>query len=92
MGPASRTDTTKPRTHRRVRRRESIPREPISLEQVLKEPQAKGMPLIGEEIAEAKLQAAWEETTNVIPLRPRPRPIEPIQPLGETEQLERFAV
>ncbi len=77
------TDTTKPRAHQRVRQRESIPREPISLEQVLKEPQAKGVPLTGEEIAEAELQAAWEETTNVIPLRPRPRPIELIQPLGK---------
>jgi hypothetical protein len=31
--------------------------EPISLEQVLKELQAKGVPVTGEEIAEAELQA-----------------------------------
>lgn len=65
--------------------------EPISLEQVLKELQAKGVPLTGEEIAEAELRAAWEATSNVIPLLPRPKPSAPIQPLGETEQLELFA-
>ncbi len=63
--------------------------EPISLEQVLKDLQARGVPLTGEEIAEAELRAAWETTTNVIPLTPRRRrPIEPLKPLGETEQLE----
>jgi hypothetical protein len=65
--------------------------EPISIEQVLKELQAKGVPLTGDEIAEAELRAAWEAATNVIPLVPRPRPIEPIKPLGETVQLELFA-
>jgi hypothetical protein len=65
--------------------------EPISLEQVLKELQAKGVPLTGEEIAESELQAAWEDTSNLIPFVPRPKPIAPIQPLGETEQLELFA-
>ncbi len=65
--------------------------EPISMEQVLKELQAKGVPLTGEEIAETELQAAWQNTSNVIPFVPRPRPVAPIQPLGETEQLELFA-
>jgi hypothetical protein len=65
--------------------------EPISLEQVLKDLQAQGVPLTGEEIAEAELRAAWEAAMNVIPLVPRPRPIEPIKPLGETVQLELFA-
>ena len=35
--------------------------EPISLEQVLKDLQARGVPLTGEEIAESELQAAWED-------------------------------
>ncbi|MGA7704786.1 MAG: hypothetical protein WB998_07810 [Solirubrobacteraceae bacterium] len=65
--------------------------EPISLEQVLKELQAKGVPLTGEEIAESELQAAWENTSNVIPFVPQPKPMAPIEPLGETEQLELFA-
>jgi hypothetical protein len=65
--------------------------EPISLEQVLKDLQAQGVPLTGEEIAEAELRAAWEATTNVIPIVPRPKPFEPIKPLGETVQLELFA-
>jgi hypothetical protein len=65
--------------------------EPISLEQVLKELQAKGVPLTGEEIAESELQAAWENTGNVIPFAARPKPMVPIEPLGETEQLELFA-
>ncbi|HWY18569.1 MAG TPA: hypothetical protein VNY27_07645 [Solirubrobacteraceae bacterium] len=56
--------------------------EPISLEQVLKELQAKGVPLTGEEIAEAELRAAWESTTNVIPFALRPRRIEPLKPLA----------
>jgi hypothetical protein len=34
--------------------------EPISLEEVLKDLQARGVPLTGEEIAESELQAAWE--------------------------------
>jgi hypothetical protein len=62
--------------------------EPISLEQVLEDLQAKGVPFTGEEIAEAELRAAWETTTNVIPLVPRPRLVEPIKPLRGTEQLE----
>ena len=49
------------------------------------------MPLTGEEIAESELQAAWENTSNVIPFVPRPKPAAPIKPLGETEQLELFA-
>jgi hypothetical protein len=53
--------------------------------------QAKGVPLTGEEIAEAELRAAWENTTNVIELASRRKPFPPIQPLGETEQLELFA-
>ena len=65
--------------------------EPISMEQVLKELQAKGVPLTGEEIAETELQAAWETTAKVIPFVPRRKPVAPIQPLGETEQLELFA-
>jgi hypothetical protein len=65
--------------------------EPISLEQVLKELQAKGVPLTGEEIAESELQAAWENTGNVIPFAARPKPMAPVEPLGETEQLELFA-
>jgi len=48
--------------------------EPISLEQVLKDLQAQSVPLTGEEIAEAELRAAWEATTNVIPLVPHPGP------------------
>jgi hypothetical protein len=65
--------------------------EPISLEQVLKDLQAKGVPLTGEEIAEAELRTAWENTTNVIPIVPHRKPPAPIEPLGETEQLELFA-
>lgn len=41
--------------------------EPISLEQILKELQAKGVPLTGAAIAEAELRAAWETTAQVIP-------------------------
>jgi len=65
--------------------------EPISLEQVLKELQAKGVPLTGEEIAENELQAAWETTANITPIVPRPKPSAPIEPLGDTVQLELFA-
>ena len=61
--------------------------EPISLEQVLKDLQAKGVPLTGEEIAEAELRAAWQATTNVIQLPHR----EPVAPLSSSEQLELFA-
>jgi hypothetical protein len=39
--------------------------EPISLEQVLKDLQAQGVPLTGEEIAEAELRAAWEALPRV---------------------------
>jgi len=65
--------------------------EPISLEQVLKDLQAQGVPLTGEEITEAELRAAWQATVNVVPFVPRPRPVEPVKPLGETVQLELFA-
>ncbi len=65
--------------------------EPISLEQVLKELQAKGVPLTGEEIAESELQAAWENISDVIRLVPRGELSVPIESLGETEQLELFA-
>lgn len=65
--------------------------EPISLEQVLKELQAKGVPPAGEEIAENELRAAWETTAKVLPFVPRHTPLAPMQPLGETEQLELFA-
>lgn len=65
--------------------------EPISLEQVLKELQANGVPLTGEEIAESELQAAWENTSNLIPFVPPHRPMAPMEALGETEQLELFA-
>jgi SNF2-related domain/Helicase conserved C-terminal domain len=65
--------------------------EPISMEQVLKELQAKGVPLTGDEIAETELQAAWETAAKVMPFVPRREPLPPIQPLGETEQLELFA-
>lgn len=58
---------------------------------MLKELQAKGVPLTGEEIAKSELQAAWENTGNVIPFVARPKPMAPIEPLGETEQLELFA-
>lgn len=44
-----------------------------------------------EEIAETELQAAWGTTTNLIPFVPHRKPLPPIQPLGETEQLELFA-
>jgi hypothetical protein len=53
--------------------------------------QAKGVPLTGDEIAEAELRAPWDTTGNVIPFPARPKPSAPIQPLGETEQLELFA-
>jgi hypothetical protein len=49
------------------------------------------VPLTGEEIAEIELQAAWENTGKVIPFAPRHRPMAPIKPLRETEQLELFA-
>ena len=65
--------------------------EPISLEQVLKELQAKGVPLTGEEIAESELQAAWENISDVIRLVPRGEPSVPIESLREAEQLELFA-
>ncbi len=58
---------------------------------MLKELQFKGVLLTGEEIAEAELRAAWENTSNVIPFLARPMPSAPLQPLGETEQLELFA-
>jgi len=65
--------------------------EPISLEQVLKDLQAKGVPLTGEEIAEAELRAAWETTATVIPLIPRRKPFASLEPLVDIEQLELFA-
>ncbi len=65
--------------------------EPISLEQVLKELQAKGVPVTGDEIAEAELHAAWETASKVIPFVPCRKPMVPIPTLGETEQLELFA-
>jgi len=65
--------------------------EPISLRRVLKELQAKGVPLTGEEIAEAELRAAWENTGDAIPLLPPRKPLPPIPALQETEQLELFA-
>ncbi len=49
------------------------------------------MPLTGEEIAEAELRAAWQATTKVIPLVPHHKPPAPVEPLGETVQLELFA-
>jgi hypothetical protein len=65
--------------------------EPISLEQVLKDLQVKGVPLTGEEIAEAELRAAWENTTNVIQLASRRKPFASLEPLVDIEQLELFA-
>ena len=58
--------------------------EPISLEQVLKDLQAKGVPLTGEEIAEAELQAAWEGPAT------RPREYRPLKPIKDSEQLALF--
>ena len=46
--------------------------EPISLEQVLKDLQAQGVPLTGEEIAEAELRAAWETVPHVTVRLPLP--------------------
>lgn len=65
--------------------------EPVSLEQVLKDLQARGVPLTGEEIAEQELQVAWQQHDNVLTLPTRPRTIEPIRPIREAAQLELFA-
>ena len=48
--------------------------EPISLEQVLKDLQARGVPLTGEEIAESELQAAWDGLSHLAPLGTLPAP------------------
>ena len=63
--------------------------EPVSLEKVLKELQARGVPLTGEEVAEAELRAAWESGVNAVSLPARVVPS--LQPLRQTEQLELFA-
>jgi hypothetical protein len=65
--------------------------DPISLEQVLKDLQAKGVPLTGEEIHEHQLHTAWHTTTNPI-TDPPPRPaLPPLPPIHHAEQLELFA-
>ncbi len=51
----------------------------------------RGVPLTGEEIAEAELRAAWETTATVIPLIPRRKPFASLEPLVDIEQLELFA-
>ena len=61
--------------------------EPVSLEQVLRDLQARGVPLTGDEIAEAELHAAWQATTNVMPLPHH----ETLAPLCSSEQLDLFA-
>ena len=50
--------------------------EPISLEQVLKDLQAQGVPLTGEEIAEAELRAAWEALPYVTQFGRLPAPVD----------------
>jgi len=50
-------------------------------------PSPRRTPLTGEEIAEAELRAAWQATTNVIPIVPHHASVEPIKPLLEAEQL-----
>ncbi|MHB8492621.1 MAG: hypothetical protein ACYDA6_10480, partial [Solirubrobacteraceae bacterium] len=61
------------------------------LEKVLKDLQERGVPVTGEEIAEAELRAAWEATTGVIRLAPAPRPFEPVKSVRAVEQLALFA-
>ena len=51
--------------------------EPISLEQVLKDLQAQGVPLTGEEIAEAELRAAWESLPHVTQVGKLQAPVDP---------------
>jgi hypothetical protein len=50
--------------------------EPISLEQVLKDLQKQGVPLTGEEIAEAELKAAWEALPQVSQFGRLPVPVD----------------
>jgi hypothetical protein len=61
--------------------------EPVSLEQVLRDLQARGVPLTGDEIAEAELHAAWQATANLMPLPHH----ETLAPLCSSEQLDLFA-
>ncbi len=64
--------------------------EPISLEQVLKDLQAQGVPLTGEEIAEADCHGPGR-APRAPSARAASRPVEPVKPLGETVQLALFA-
>jgi len=50
--------------------------EPISLEQVLKDLQKQGVPLTGEEIAEAELKAAWDAVPYVTRRSVLPPPVD----------------
>ncbi|MHB8492178.1 MAG: SNF2-related protein, partial [Solirubrobacteraceae bacterium] len=65
--------------------------EPISLEKVLKELQAQGVPLSGEEVSERELYAAWQARANVVPFIERPAPSTPVLHGDAIEQLELFA-
>ncbi|HTB70748.1 MAG TPA: hypothetical protein VK707_07200, partial [Solirubrobacteraceae bacterium] len=67
--------------------------EPVSLEQVLKELQARGVPVTGDEIAEVELRASWEQTPGVVVslAARRSAGFQPIPPLREAEQLDLFA-
>lgn len=65
--------------------------QPISLEKVLKELQAKGVPLTGEEVSETELYAAWHARANVLALPARAPAVMPQGPVEAIEQLELFA-
>ena len=66
--------------------------EPVSLEQVLKELQARGVPVTGDEIAEAELRSSWEQSNGIVSLDVhRAARSQPIAPLRDCEQLDLFA-
>lgn len=75
--------------------------DPISLEQVLRDMQERGVPITGDEIPEAKMQSAWESVPHIgfvalhpalIPPheRPLPRVHVPLKPITSSEQLALF--
>jgi hypothetical protein len=75
--------------------------EPVSLEQVLRHMQERGVPITGDEIPEAAIQAAWEAIPRVgyVALhpaltgtdeRPVPRKHIPVKPITSSEQLSLF--
>ncbi len=65
--------------------------EPISLEQVLKDLQKKGVPVTGEEIAEHELAAAWQMQNKAVASLPARREYQPLAPIRDAKQLELFA-